>query len=242
MIVFQRPRTGIYAVAIAMFSVFAIYNLFLATAGRPSCACFGVVSQSAWHSFGIDIGCLASLVGAWIGFPSTMWERAHLLDNLARRVLAASTGFACACAALFVGVDGLAATARLRGEALRLDASSLDMGSIEKTGLVRCDVQLINKWSEPVTLTGAETNCNCDPLADLPIRLERGERRSIGVSVAVPRRNGRFEVPLTLYTDVPWQPVIKARLRGTVLREALVDLDADRSQSTPSAMAHSKQE
>jgi hypothetical protein len=214
MLCFQAPRRRVLAATAALFAAFCVYHLVLSIRGEPSCKCFGVVAHQAWQSFLIDIACLAALLAALRWLPNEASLEAGLLDAGGKRLLAGSLAAGAGCWLLCVLVDSSPNVAELRREAVRFNADSLEIGTVQSGKLIRANVEVANKWSQPVTLIGGAQKCNCDPLFDLPLTLKPGERRTLTVSLASPVAKGYFDVPLTFNTDLAWQPLLRGRLHG----------------------------
>ncbi len=64
-----RPL-GSWFLALSAFVAFAGVSFYLGWVGESSCGCFGRLSPSPWHTFGLDIGVIAALFVARPGLAS----------------------------------------------------------------------------------------------------------------------------------------------------------------------------
>lgn len=198
-----RPHRIVVVATASLFVGFAIYGAYLLTIGRPSCTCFGALSGGVWQSLFIDAACVALLASSLVLVPACSWT--NTFGRPALRLSLQTLGIGAIAAGVLVAADSLPIVARWRGEAVRIHVSSLKDVKAQVGEERVVNMKVTNKWREPVRLVGGTFGCTCNGTRDIPMDIPPGETRTLRLVVAPLRTPGRFNIPIALFTNVPWQ-------------------------------------
>jgi hypothetical protein len=225
------PRV-LWFVSLIFFSMLASANLYLGMEGRPTCGCFGTkIPLNPWYSFALDLATLAALA---FGSPSrgTGKDNHSYRDDLAgiRRLLfwlrwplafavLAGAGTVLSGVAVFGSLPAF--KAYLQGHALAVDSAFTSVGPVLPMGRYPVSFEITNIRSQVVTIVGAEANCRCVVVDELPLQLEPGEKRVLTLTlVPKPGDAGKLlRARVDLFLDTPSPQLV-------LLAEANVESDS----------------
>ena len=194
---------GSWALALAVFTVFAAFSSYQAIIGRSSCGCFGRLQVNPWYAFGFDVAVLMGLVWCRPSLKSA-WENPRALAKAALLPAVCIFGGTLVLAGALMGAAHLAfgsmpaAIAFFRGERVSVEPAILDLGSAEPGESREVPLTITNWTEKPIRVFGGTANCSCTVLGDLPVNIPPRESRSITVratlkgSPGVFTREGRF--------------------------------------------------
>ena len=193
-------------VSIIVFSVFASYNLLLASSGVLSCSCFGSRQTPPLVMMCIDIA-VAGLV--WFVSPKSL--------ALSRRTIrTVVVGLLILAGGLLAGFPIAVHSAMYRGKPIALNAESLSVGRVNKANPFCATVDLANTSSSPIALIGCSSRCTCDIEIDFPYTVAPGEVARIPIKFPAGMSPGRFRYYLKFFTDHPAMPYVPLAVFGEV--------------------------
>jgi len=214
---------GAWMLACAAFATFAAVSLYQGYVGRASCGCFGQIVVSPWYAFGLDIVFLGAL--AVFGRPALtpLWRepRAAFVRPLASAGgwlgggALAFLALAAVAACFFGSLDG--ALAHFRGERIAIRPGIVDIGTGELGERREVEVAIVNYTAAPVRVVGGTSDCSCITTRDLPLTIQPGESRVLGVIVQMSGRPGIFTRTAMLLTDSQEGRLIRFQLTGRSL-------------------------
>ena len=149
----QRWRFGSWAVAVVVFSGFALHTLRLGLAGQVSCGCLGSVQVNPWYTLAFDAAAVLALLvwrPRWTGWPATSELRA----------VGVASGLLAACLVggllLALGMFGSlgAAVAQLRGEPFVVSPYPVNVGVSAPSEEMVADFDVTNYDDAPVQIIG----------------------------------------------------------------------------------------
>jgi hypothetical protein len=217
-----------WLVAVGLFTLFGLVSCRQGWVGETSCGCFGRLSVSPWHAFGLDVLILAALL---IARPDLRSLLAMPRQRLARGLRSAV--WVVAGLALIGGVlVGLAyvsfgsvpaAIAYFRGERISVEPYVVDVGEGSAGELREVFVTLTNWTNKPVQLFGGTADCSCTVLQDLPMTIPAKESRSFTVQVRLMGTSGAFTRKAAFLVNDEGFKKIDFRLTGTITRTRSVE-------------------
>jgi hypothetical protein len=153
-----KQPLGSWAMALVIFTIFAVVSAYQGWIGRASCGCFGKLSVSPWYAFGIDLAVLLALAFGRPGLDEVRQHPRLILANL--RPAAYGLGGAltvllslAALASLFFGSPD-AALAHFRGESISLYPRLVDVGTGAPGETREASLQVFNREKHPIHLIG----------------------------------------------------------------------------------------
>lgn len=198
-------------VAIALFSIFTLTNLYLAVVGQRSCGCFGQVEVSPWLTAALDILAVSALL---VAGPPPQQTLSPFLETF---TAAALTLALIGGTFLVIFPDPAYALARFRGEWLDISPSVCQLGEGHNGESRLFQLELRNNTRQPVRFIGGTTTCSCIATGDLPLTIPPGQKASIRVRARFSGSPGTFEHAFILLDDCQNQRHVIARFAGRVL-------------------------
>jgi hypothetical protein len=120
--------------------------------------------------------------------------------------------------ALWVTSPSLAAALTfLRGEALEVEPSVVDLGRGPQGETRDFSVIIRNPTDRPITVLGGEFSCRCMTTEDLPLCVPAGESRLFTFQFQFLGKGGAFQYPVVLYTDDRTHTKVLCRVAGKVV-------------------------
>ena len=210
-----RPVTGL--LAMLTFALFAGVSSYLGFVGQATCGCFGAIEASPWTSFGVDVGLLI-LLG--------LFRPRFRIDELRTATVESgkwAVGLAVILAAtlgtgvILYGSPG-AALAKLRGETLTLDRTTVDFGHGRTGDVLTQQVTVTNHSEKPLRIIGGTADCSCITTTDLPVTIAPNESKSVSIVYKVPHTDkaGITNRQAILMTDCPKRPKLALTLSARV--------------------------
>ncbi len=208
------PRLS-WLAGVCTFAAFAVVSGYLGWVGVASCGCFGVVKASPWWAFGVDVAALALLAisrpGAEVSTRAKWWLS-----------VGGGVKWVCGVGLLLVGLTAAgawyagspeAALARLRGAALTVTNSYVDLGTGHPGDQLEANVSVRNWTNRPVRVVGGTSDCSCTALADLPLTIGPESEANIVIRLSIPETaQGQLTRTVLLGTDSPDQPRVGFRV------------------------------
>jgi hypothetical protein len=215
-------RRGAWLATSIAFAVFALASVYMAWHGRSSCGCFGEVPVNPWITFGIDVTVLACL----FLFRPRSEEQAGKERWFSLRSLR-SVGYMTSGTLIFLGIGFLflsfthvspaQALARLRGDLITVEPTTVDGGTAPRGTMKTVVLHLRNNTEQPIRITGGTTDCSCVTTEDLPLTIHPGEMVALHLKFKFTGSSGTFKRTYWLYTDNPQQPMVLAWITGSVV-------------------------
>jgi len=193
-------------VSIVVFSVFACYNLLLASSGVLSCSCFGSRQTPPLVMMCIDIA-VAGLI--WFVSPKSLAFSRRTIRTVVVGLLILSGGFV-------AGFPIALLSAMYRAQPMVLSTESLGVGLVKKADPIRATVALANTSSSPIALIGCSARCTCSIGIDFPYTVAPGEMARIPIKFSAGMRSGKFRYYLRFFTDHPALPTVPLVVFGEV--------------------------
>ncbi|MCR4412538.1 MAG: hypothetical protein NUV77_08965 [Thermoguttaceae bacterium] len=224
-----------WAVALAVFVIFACVSAYKGIAGEMSCGCLGRVKASPWIMVGMDMLIVALLVRCR---PAECMRRPPegvslpSLANIGRRMWALRGAFS--VAAVLAGVFcvwavwrfGSAARglAYLAGYAVVPEVDKAQVARVPAGVEASIPVGVLNLRRRAVVVVGAKGDCGCIATDGLPVLIEPRGVAPVRLRFTAPKdKVGQFVThKAQLYLDVPTMPVVVS-----VTAEIVEPLDTD---------------
>lgn len=213
-------RSLAWLCAFITFLAFSAVSLLQGLVGTTSCSCFGQFGISPWFALAIDLTAVASLITARGNLPATNDQQ-----SLSRLPFASIVGIAGCLSVFLTGFVGYsyyqfgsldAAIAALRAETISVRPSLVDIGAHRQGEATLVEVELINRSDNAILVYGSASDCACNVIRNLPLRLSPQEHRVIHVEVHASKEPGRFTHWVRLLTDSAGARVVAFRIRGHV--------------------------
>jgi hypothetical protein len=209
---YRRPAL---VAALVTFVTFSAVNFFLGVLGRPSCGCFGNVQVNPWYVFTLDLLAVIAII------YSRPWE--GLLQGVRGFGLPKALCGLAVSLLLFTG-SGLAflspSFGRLlaiwRGESVEVKPAVSFLGQIPRGTAQEFSVTITNHGNHPVRIIGGSADCRCH-VQGLPVVLDPGETRQIGVIAPFGGSPGTIQKPFRFFTDDPGCPYVSAWVSAYVV-------------------------
>lgn len=207
-------RFGAWVASLATLLIFALHNLELLSAGRPSCGCLGAVDVSPGYMLTFDLILAVLLLKRrprWAGWPadSPRLRQVALTGAVMAGVLGAAAGVA-----YWQHGSVAAALAALRDEPLAVVPADLGVGAVASGTVVEATVRVHNLTGEPAHLAYAKGSCACAEFPDLPLVVPPHGTADVRVRVTVSGPEGSFRREGVFRTNVGH---VRFGIRGRVL-------------------------
>lgn len=202
-------------VGIIFFSAAAMASIYLVLIGQPSCGCFGSIKISPWISLTVDV--VAVLVLLIVNRTGTQPVQSFVHKTLMPIGLGTMLILGVIIELFFLTVsDPERKLAQWRGDVVTVSPSVLDVGSgkVGESKLVVLRVH--NNSNQPINIVGGTSSCACITLRDLPVTIQSGGYKEIGVIIKYVGLPGQFVRQFVLYTDHLSARVFYSSFRGTV--------------------------
>jgi hypothetical protein len=195
-----------------VYAVLAAVNVYLLVQGAPSCGCFGKTQVSPWVMLAVD--CLLALGLGFIGFSLRKIESSAEVKSTIAILLGmgiiASTSQMTANSSMFQE-----RLAKLRGSALFFDPV-VKLPAITAGTQHTFALPLKNITEQPITISGATSDCSCIATEDLPFDLSPGESKLIRVTINAPVNLGVFERKIEIRGGYSYLKTYRVRISGEV--------------------------
>jgi hypothetical protein len=199
---------GAWFAGIGLFGTLATVSGYLGLIGQTSCGCFGRVDVSPWVSLALDAVCVAALL-------AVRPRRTAALPLPAATLVGRAGAVAAALALIFAFTTPSAARwlARIQGDELVVENTSMDAGGERSVNFHRAAVEIRNVGDRDVRIVGGTANCSCVTTQDLPVVVPAGGSTVLHIKVNHSGQ-GYYKHSFELLTDSKDQPRIQGDLVG----------------------------
>ncbi len=210
-----RPLT--WLLALLTFALFAGVSSYLGFVGQATCGCFGAIKASPWTAFGVDIGLLILLGLFRPRFNTAELKTATVESGKWALCLAVVLAAMLGTGVILYGSPS-AALAKLRGEKLTVDRTTLDFGHGRTGDVLTQQVTVTNHSEKPLRIIGGTADCSCITTTDLPVTIAPDESKSVSIVYKVPHTDqpGITNRQAILMTDCPKRPKLVLTLTANV--------------------------
>ncbi len=177
---------------IAIFSVFAGYQIYLLKIKATSCDCFGFATPPFVMlalDIAISIVSIAMIPPRFCGeikaIISPVWKvhNPHLFGVALFLVFTV---------AATIGAPVLVNSTRQHRIDVGIDQVPIDLGEVAASEWREVSVRVFNRSARSVVIAGGSSDCSCIAIAELPKELKSGDSTIVPVRIRFPERAGPF--------------------------------------------------
>lgn len=104
----------------------------------------------------------------------------------------------------------------LSNRQLRLDPPTIHLGNLDSDRVISIPISIRNHGRESVSLIGSKASCHCMIVDGSPLRVKPGQTTKLRIGVRPGSEPGEFVQSLSILSDSPNQPIMRARVTWTI--------------------------